>query len=201
MTCPRSTVPTRKGIVPLPVRHFVATLAVLCLSIWIAFPLFFGAIAVRATFDELPSRVLAGEVNARMAAAQDAWIGIAAALFLAAVLVLLHRDRSAGSARRALLTRLPLGAISASVIARFIVEPRMLSLRRSLPVAIAELPKSDPNRVAFGRLHALSSGLMLFVVLSGVISAALIVPLLAARPEPVPAPPDPEVDDVPEAIE
>jgi hypothetical protein len=49
----------------------------------------------------------------------------------------------------------------------FVVAPRIDDIRRSVPSPIASLPEADARRVSFGRLHGLSSALMVLTVLVG----------------------------------
>lgn len=58
--------------------------------------------------------------------------------------------------------------LGASAATTFVIAPRIDAIRAHTAGAVANLPESDPQRVAFGRWHGLSSGLMLLTILGGV---------------------------------
>lgn len=57
--------------------------------------------------------------------------------------------------------------VTASLLLVFVVAPRIDAIRAQTRGTIASLAESDPLRVQFGRLHGLSSGLMLATVMAG----------------------------------
>jgi hypothetical protein len=60
-----------------------------------------------------------------------------------------------------------LAMIAMSLVTMFVIIPNIDAIRLAIDGAVAALPASDPQRVAFGRWHALSSGLMLATILAG----------------------------------
>ena len=57
--------------------------------------------------------------------------------------------------------------LAASVATAFVIAPRIDAIRLATAGAVANLPAGDAQRVAFGRLHGLSSGLMLLTIAFG----------------------------------
>lgn len=57
--------------------------------------------------------------------------------------------------------------LTASVLLSLVIAPRIDAIRAETKGTIAARPADDPLRVQFGRLHGLSSGLMLATVLAG----------------------------------
>jgi uncharacterized membrane protein len=63
-------------------------------------------------------------------------------------------------------TTLAMLAVSAGVT--FFVTPRINAIRERVPGPIASLPEDDETRTEFGRLHAVSNGLMAVTLLAGI---------------------------------
>jgi uncharacterized membrane protein len=59
------------------------------------------------------------------------------------------------------------GMVALSLVTVFVLGPRIDRLRESTPGTIAALPDTDPRKIAFGRLHGLSNGLMLVTLVAG----------------------------------
>jgi hypothetical protein len=57
--------------------------------------------------------------------------------------------------------------LAGSLLATFFIAPRIDAIRREVSGPIAALLDDDPRKSEFGRLHALSTGLMLVTVLAG----------------------------------
>ena len=142
------------------------------LALWIGGLAVLGFVAAPAIFSTLEAadpaggRVLAGRVFGGVLRAFQPWIwGLGAAAF-----ALLIARSLIGPRPRKLALRL--GAIvlmlGISAAGAFYISPRIDSLRDSTPQAIASLPEGDPRRAEFGKLHGLSSGLLLVTLLTGV---------------------------------
>jgi len=137
-----------------------------------------GATAIVATtvapaaFAVLPSRAQAGLLIGRILPVlflSGAALGIAV---VAAELT----GRAAGLARAA--TRAVAGAVIfvACAVAQFVVGPQIARARAAIPGVIEALAATDPRRIEFGRLHALSVAWLGLATL-----AALVIVVLAAR--------------------
>ena len=155
----------------LPGRLFVSALA---LSAWLGASLFFSTVVARAAFSVLPSRALAGALVAQLLPV----------LFVSGIIVgvlafLVEVNE------RVLILRTPrqVAAVSVAVcslVAQLIVAPRIERVRATIGPAVEALDALDPRRVEFGRLHAVSVGLL---GLGLIASAVYLVTLfLASRP-------------------
>ncbi len=60
-----------------------------------------------------------------------------------------------------------LGMLAMSVVTTAAIIPRIDAIRATTSGPVAALAATDPVRVAFGRLHGLSNGLMLLTVIGG----------------------------------
>jgi hypothetical protein len=57
--------------------------------------------------------------------------------------------------------------LAMSLTTSFVIAPRIDAIRRGTPGRVADLSPDDGRRVAFGRLHAASTGIMLATLLAG----------------------------------
>ncbi|MFN8579815.1 MAG: DUF4149 domain-containing protein [Gemmatimonadaceae bacterium] len=132
---------------------------------WLGAALITAATVAPAAFAVLPTRTLAGDLVGR----------VLPVLFLtgaALALGLVAMGRRGPKAGR----RVAIGAVwlAAMLGAQFVVTPRVRALRAGMP--IDQLSREDPRRVSFGRLHAVSVGLLGVGML-----AALVVLISGAR--------------------
>jgi hypothetical protein len=103
-----------------------------------------------------PSRHAGGAVNRALLDALD----VASLVFsgiLLAVLLALDSSEPWRKLRKGLAIRLLVVAALATVVSAYIITPEMMALRDRMPTLIDLVPKSDPLRQAWGRLHGLSS--------------------------------------------
>lgn len=178
-------------------------------ALWVGALSFFAAGGAGTVLVTSPSRHAAGPVNRALLDLLDAESYAAAALLLALVVLASGTDPWA-RLNRAVAIRLLVVALFATVASHLVVTPQMLALREATGT-IDLVPKGDPRRAAWGRLHGFSSALLLVRIAcaAGVFlcafreaSARLRVPVAAAgvRSEgrgpatgsPAP-PPDPDV--------
>ncbi len=146
--------------------------SLLVLSMWVGGLATLGGLAAPAIFsvieghDPETGRALAGEVfGAVFQRFQHvAWAlgGLLLAVYGARAL-LGPRPRRIGV--RAWLATAMLGM---SLAGGLVLAPRIDALRRSTAGPVALLPDTDARKTEFGRLHGLSSGLMLLTLLGGV---------------------------------
>jgi len=124
------------------------------------------------------TRHAGGTVNRALLDALD--IGSYAAVGVLFLLLLLgDRAGSFTKGRRGALLRLLAVALAATVASHQLVTPQMMELRGRMGFLIDLVPKSDPLRQEWGRLHALSSVALLVRILSaaaffGIVFAALV---------------------------
>ena len=121
----------------------------LLLAAWLGASLLFAAVVAPAAFDVLPSRTLAGALVGRiLPVVFIAGLGVAAMGFML--------DRSPdGVLPRVRRVALVVMALSCA-IAQFVVAPRISTVRDEIGGPIEQLAPTDPRRVTFGRLHAVS---------------------------------------------
>lgn len=101
-----------------------------------------------------PSRHAGGIVNRALLDALDVASYVAAGLLL---LLLLFGTRGWPKVRRGLALRLLLVAAAAALVSHLLVTPEMVTLRDRMPGPIDVVPKSDPRRAEWGRLHGISA--------------------------------------------
>jgi Domain of unknown function (DUF4149) len=145
--------------------------ALLTLVIWVGGLLALGAIAAPSLFDVLAakqipeSRMLAGALFGEMLRRFHLVSYGAGALLLGTLVlrrVLGPRPRRFGW--RAGLATVMLGA---SAWSGLVVATRIAQLQQEIGVAPSSLPDGDARRVAFGRLHGLSTALQLVPLVGG----------------------------------
>jgi Domain of unknown function (DUF4149) len=145
--------------------------ALLTLVIWVGGLLALGAIAAPSLFDVLAakqipeSRMLAGALFGEMLRRFHLVSYGAGALLLGTLVlrrVLGPRPRRFGW--RAGLATVMLGA---SAWSGLVVATRIAQLQQEIGVAPSSLPDGDARRVAFGRLHELSTALLLVPLVGG----------------------------------
>ena len=90
--------------------------------------------------------------------------GVVVPLSLSARAVLGPRPR-----RFALRVGLAVAMLAAVGYSGLVVSPRIERLQQTIGIAPSSLPEDDPRRVEFGRLHGLSSGVLLLPVLGGLL--------------------------------
>jgi hypothetical protein len=143
------------------------TISIALYAAWLGASLLFAAVVAPAAFAVLPDRALAGAVVGRVLP-----VIFFSGLFLSAAD--LTREQATTRTPRRLLPSLIV--FLACAAAQFLIAPRIHRLRGAIGPSLDALGATDPQRVAFGRLHAIS------VVLLGVaMIAALIAVVLAAR--------------------
>ena len=145
-------------------------LAVLTLVIWVGGILALGAVAAPSIFDVLATqpdggRLLAGALFGEILRGFHL-VGYAAGGLLLGTLLL---RRVLGPAPRRFAWRAGIATVmlSASAYSGLVVAARIARIQAEIGVAPSTLPAGDARRVAFGRLHGLSTALELIPVLGG----------------------------------
>ena len=132
---------------------------------WLGAGVLFAAVVAPAAFAALPSRTLAGAIVARVLPALFYW-GLASGVALAVLARVAGRGRLVTVGTVAGLVT----AVSCA-IGQLVVAPRIEKVRGSIAGPVEDLPRDDPRRVAFGRLHG-ASVLWLGVGMLGALVAA-----------------------------
>lgn len=130
---------------------------------WLGAAVLTAGVVAPAGFAVLPSRALAGALVGRVLPV----LSLSGALVATLALVVMR-------GRRALMVRLaPVMWLAAMVVAQFGVSPRLRVLRERIGPSLEALPASDRRRIDFGRLHAVSVGLLgVGIVGAGILLAA-----------------------------
>ena len=150
----------------VPMRRGVAVAQLVAASAWLGAALLFAAVVAPAAFAALPTRTLAG-----------AMVGaVLPAVFYSGIVVGLGLCVAQLVARRARIVTLGtvagfLMAVSCAA-AELVVAPRIERARAAIAGPVESVPPSDPRRVAFGRLHAVSV-LWLGIAVAGAATVAV----------------------------
>jgi hypothetical protein len=141
------------------------------LSFWLGGATLFAAIVAPALFDVLPTRTLAGLVVGRVLP-----VIFYAGIAIAAVdLILeLRGSRHAGRLATDAVMLLTCGA------AQLIVSPRIERVRAAIVGAVELLDPADPRRLEFGRLHAVSVGLLGIAMIAALVTIVAIARTMVA---------------------
>jgi hypothetical protein len=143
-------------------------------ALWCGAMVFFAAFGARLVLHTAPSRAAGGTINRALLDALDVF-SYGAVLALFALLVLSSRKEAWPRVRKAMAVRLLLVAAVATFVSHVLVTPQMVELRDRMPIAIDLVPKDDPLRQSWGRLHGFSSIALLVRVVcaAGLFLAAL----------------------------
>ena len=139
---------------------------VIALVVWLGGMITIAAVVAPATFSAL-ERVEpdVGRTRAATVVGEVLRSYLAAAVLLATLAGMkVIGPRPIGFGRRLLIVGTMLAA---SVAAAVIVDPAIARRRDALGVPVASLAPSDPRRIEFGRLHAVSTALLGIAVVGG----------------------------------
>jgi hypothetical protein len=147
----------------MPALRFVSLLA---LTIWLGGMITIGSVAAPAAFAMLGSAEAASLVGEMLRRFHLVSYG-AAFVVLASLAVM----ALVGPRPRALGLRVGISAamLTAMLVSGLWVDRRIASMRQEIGVPVSSLPAADGRRIAFGRLHGLSTMLMLAATLGGVV--------------------------------
>lgn len=159
----------------------------LALALVLGAPVFFGTVVAPLSFKMLPTRDMAGALQApiltRLCEILEA--GFAALLLTSWWLT----REGTGRLTRMLMTRSAfLGLIAAVVIEKLLVA-RIERLRADAPGLIDNLPAADPSRILIGRLHRLSTGFFAIEIAAGALILVMTARWIAGRGRAAPAAP------------
>lgn len=143
------------------------------LSAWLGAAILVATVVAPASFAVLPSRAMAGALVGRVLPTLF-WSG--AAIGLASLA--LTWGLPGRIARGVVL----LSVAAACLGAQLVVAPRIEHLRRVTSASMDSLTPSDPRRIAFGRLHGVSVGLLGVAALAAGVALILLArPLMPGR--------------------
>ena len=143
------------------------------LAAWIGAALLVAAVVAPAAFAVLPTRALAGALVGRVLP-QVFYAGM---LLGAVAAALAWTDRTAPHATARAVASL--GTVVACAVAQWVIGPRIARLREAIGPSVEALATTDPQRIAFGRLH----GLSVLAMGVGMVAAfvAIVLALMALR--------------------
>jgi hypothetical protein len=151
---------------------FLRFAALLILAVWIGGLVALGAIAapnifrVLETLDPHGGRDAAGRV---FGAVFDQFQRLSWVLGGVLTLLLITRKMLGPPPRLFSLRIVALSImLTISVTTAIVISPRIVEIRDGSPGGVSALSSADPRKVEFGRLHGMSSGLMLVTLLAGV---------------------------------
>ena len=156
--------------------HFVSLFA---LALWVGGGAAISFIAAPAVFEHAGSRQLAGSIVGHILRRFDTYAFAAGPIALLAILVEMA-GTVGGSRTLTLKLALVAAMLGLAVYSRFALTPEIRRLRDELG-EIDQVPKEDPRRQAFGRLHGFSVLCLLAEILLGAFAIALSVMTLTAR--------------------
>lgn len=142
---------------------------IILLAAWLGAAIFFSAVVAQAAFAVLPSRTLAGALVGRVLPVLF-FAGMALGALIFVIEGVWGTGWSSGRGFAGLLV------VLACAVAQFIVGARIDRIRVEIGGPIDALSPTDPRRLAFGRLHAISVGW-----LGVAIVAAVVALILASR--------------------
>ena len=164
-------------------------LHLLAIALVLGPPVFFGAVVAPQSFRLLPTRDMAGALQAPVLT-QLCWIAEAGFAVLIATSWWLTRE-GAPKLVKMLMTRAALlGLIAALVIEKLLVA-QIEKIRKDAPGLIDTLPAADPGRILIGRLHKLSTGFFAIEIAAGALILVMTARLLSVRSKPPGVPPLP----------
>lgn len=138
----------------------------LVLMLWVGSLAGFAAVVVPTLMSNLPSREMA--TNAILAIfEQNAFLGCGAGAFLLLTTLLMHmfslRPVHATISQMILLLVMTTSAISSQLF----LAPKLTELLKTLQAPLDSLAANDPTRLAFGRLLAISMGVLVVQIAAG----------------------------------
>jgi hypothetical protein len=148
-----------------------ALASVVLLAAWLGAALLVALAVAPAAFAVLPTRTLAGALVGRVLPVVF-WSGMAVGLVVAAI--------GWSMPNRVWRTSAALGLVVACAAAQLVVAPRIERVRAQIGGAVDALDPSDPRRLAFGRLHAMSVAWMGVGGIAALVALVIIVRHMAA---------------------
>jgi len=151
---------------------FLRFTALLALAVWLGGLVALGGIAAPTLFEVLEARQHPGarELSGALFGAIFSRFQYVAWAMGALLLASLALRAALGPRPRHTAIRMwtLVAMLAMSMATSFVIIPRVDAIRDNVKGPVASLPADDPQRVLFGRLHGLSSGLMLLTLVAGV---------------------------------
>jgi uncharacterized membrane protein len=158
--------------------HYVFLFA---LALWVGGGAAISFIAAPAVFDKAGSRRLAGEIVGQILRRFDVYVLVAGPIALILAALLMMAGTVGVSRTLTLQLGLVAGMLGLALYSRFALTPEIRKLRDRLGDQLDQLPREDPRRRAFGRLHGFSVLCLLGEIVLGAFAMGTTVMLLTAR--------------------
>jgi hypothetical protein len=159
---------------PAP-RSWSLVVELVTLSVWLGAALLFAAVVAPAVFAVLPSRTTAGDIVGRVLPAL-LWAGLVISLLVGLLEAVAQNATFTANWRAGMSLLVGLACVWALLIGQ-----RIDKLRASIGQPIDALPTTDPRRVDFGRLHALSVAVLGVAILGALGLAVSVARRLVGR--------------------
>jgi len=157
--------------------HYVFLFA---LALWVGGGAAISFVVAPAVFERAGSRRLAGEIVGQILRRFDTFVLVAGPVAL--LLGVLEMAGTVGGARTLVLQlALVAGMLGLAVYSRLALAPEIRKLRDQLGDQLDQVPREDPRRRAFGRLHGLSVLCLLGEILLGALAMGTAVMTLTAK--------------------
>ncbi len=144
-------------------------------GIWLGVGSTFSFVVAPSAFAVLPSRELAGSIVSRVLSSVEVIGMVVGILLIILWFADSRRTRSTLEIALYFLITLAMG------FSRFVVSPRLHSIRQEFGNQLAGLPSGDASRQSFDLLHRVSVGLMGFDLLAAFAALLVLIWLGAGR--------------------
>ena len=146
---------------------------VVALAIWVGGLITLGSVVAPSAFAVLEPENLSGQPSLAATLIGEVFrrfhlVGYAAGALLLSTLLLMKvvGPRPTGFGVRLVMVT---AMLAVSLVTGLWVNPQIASMRASVAMPIATLAPDDPRRVNFGRLHGVSTTLMVMTILGGLV--------------------------------
>lgn len=140
-------------------------------AVWLGAALFFSFAVAPSAFAVLPARELAGNLVTRTLGVVNVAGFVVSLLLLASAFA----GRRAARRRAWLVEMVALAVVALTTfVGHWVINARLLALRRAMGRPIDEVAASDPLRVAFNSLHGYSVAVLTVGMLAGALALLMI---------------------------
>ena len=148
----------------------------LLLGLWLGAAIFFSAAVAPAAFGVLRNYHIANASEIAGALVTRTLAVVNTAGFVIAIFLLITAFLLRNASKKTFYAEMVLLALTAGccAIGQWIISPKMVALRTSLPAPIDQVARDHPTRIAFDNLHQYSVALLTIAMLASLITFFLI---------------------------
>ncbi len=158
----------------------VEFISLFALSLWVGGGAAISFLVAPVVFELAGSRKLAGQIVGQVLRRFDIYVLTAGPIACGAALV--EMAGTAGASRTlALKLSLIVAMLGLALYSRLALSPEIRRLRMQLGDEIDRIPREDPRRIAFGRLHGFSVLCLMGEIVLGAFAIALSVMMLPSQ--------------------